>query len=141
MPQGNTDFTTGIFPHSVRNLTVLKGLKFVRQPHCLSLWERCPHRGRRGPSQSRPRPCQLPQRGSQEIAKFQFDERFQSMREKSKGTVQLIGRDRTPVNVCDVINGKPKVKQRVKGDYIEFVLRYSLFHKETRDTIKRLLKK
>ena len=59
------------------------------------------------------------------------------MREKSKGTVQLIGRDRTPVNVCDVINGKPKVKLRVKGDYIEFVLRYSLFHKE----IKRYDKK
>ena len=59
------------------------------------------------------------------------------MREKSKGTVQLIGRDRTPVNVCDVINGKPKVKQRVKDDYIEFVLRYSLFQKE----IKRYDKK
>ena len=59
------------------------------------------------------------------------------MREKSKGTVQLIGRDRTPVNVCDVINGRPKGKQRVKGDYIEFVLRYSLFHKE----IKRYDKK
>lgn len=71
------------------------------------------------------------------IDKFQLDERCQSMREKSKGTVQLIGRDRTPVNVCDVINGKPKVKQRVKDDYIEFVLRYSLFHKE----IKRYDKK
>ena len=71
------------------------------------------------------------------IRQIPIDERFQSMREKSKGTVQLIGRDRTPVNVCDVINGKPKVKQRVKGDYVEFVLRYSLFHKE----IKRYDKK
>ena len=71
------------------------------------------------------------------IRQIPIDERFQSMREKSKGTVQLIGRDRTPVNVCDVINGKPKVKQRVKGYYIEFVLRYSLFHKE----IKRYDKK
>ena len=32
---------------------------------CLSLWERCPRRGRRGPSQSRLTPCQLPQGGSQ----------------------------------------------------------------------------
>ena len=32
---------------------------------CLSLWERCPRRGRRGPPQSRLTPCQLPQRGSQ----------------------------------------------------------------------------
>ena len=71
------------------------------------------------------------------IRQIPIDERFQSMREKSKGTVQLIGRDRTPANVCDVINGKPKVKQRVKGDNIEFVLRYSLFHKE----IKRYDKK
>ena len=35
------------------------------QAPCLSLWERCPLWGRRGPSQSRLTPCQLPQRGSQ----------------------------------------------------------------------------
>lgn len=54
------------------------------------------------------------------------------MKKKSNGTVGLIGRDRTPVIVCDVVNGKPKVKQRIKGDCIEFVLRYSLFHKEVK---------
>ena len=59
------------------------------------------------------------------------------MKNKSKGTVELIGRDRTPVKVCDVINGKPKVKRIIKDDCIEFVLRYSLFCKE----IKRYDKK
>ena len=56
---------------------------------------------------------------------------------KSKETVALVGNNGTSVVVCDVINGKPKVKQRVKEDCIEFVLRYSLFHKE----IKRYDKK
>ena len=59
------------------------------------------------------------------------------MKKKSNGTVELIGRDRTPVKVCDVINGKPKVKRVIKDDCIEFVLRYSLFRKE----IKRYDKK
>ena len=59
------------------------------------------------------------------------------MSKKSTGTVGLIGRNRPPVKVCDVVNGKPKVKQIVKEDCIEFVLRYSLFHKE----IKRYDKK
>lgn len=65
------------------------------------------------------------------------NERAQNRKEKSKGTVELIGRNRTPVKVCDVINGKPTVKQVMKDDCIEFVLRYSLFHKE----IKRYNKK
>ena len=59
------------------------------------------------------------------------------MKKKSNGTVELIGRDRTPVKVCDVINGKPKVKRIIKDDCIEFVLRYSLFRKE----VKRYNKK
>ena len=59
------------------------------------------------------------------------------MREKSKGQITLIGKDRVPIKVCDVVNGKPKVKQRVKGDCVEFVLRYSFFHKE----VKRYNKK
>lgn len=59
------------------------------------------------------------------------------MVQKSKGQVTLIGRDRVPVVVCEVVNGKPKVKRRVNGDCIEFVLRYSLFRKE----IKRYDKK
>ena len=59
------------------------------------------------------------------------------MKKKSNGTVELIGRDRPPVKVCDVINGKPKVKRIIKDDCIEFVLRYSLFRKE----VKRYNKK
>lgn len=49
---------------------------------------------------------------------------------KTFGTVALIGSGRAAVKVCDVINGKPKVKRIVREDCIEFVLRYSLFHKE-----------
>ncbi len=45
-------------------------------------------------------------------------------------TITLIGDNVMPVKVCDIINGKPKVKKRVKDKYIEFTLRYSLFHKE-----------
>ena len=52
------------------------------------------------------------------------------MSKQSNGTIGLIGKNRTPVIVCEVINGKPKVKQKIKGDCIEFFLRYSLFHKE-----------
>ena len=63
------------------------------------------------------------------------------MKKKAKGTVVLVSKDRTCVKVCDVINGKPKVKQRVKGDYIEFVLRYSLFHKEIKRYDKKTFEK
>lgn len=58
------------------------------------------------------------------------NERAQNRNEKSNGTVELIGKDKTPVKVCDVINRKPKVKQIIKDDCMEFVLRYSLFHKK-----------
>lgn len=54
------------------------------------------------------------------------------MGKKSNGTVELIGRDRTPVKVCDVVNGKSKVKRIIKEDCIEFILRYSLFRKEVK---------
>lgn len=53
-----------------------------------------------------------------------------NMKKISNGTVDLIGKDRSPVKVCDVINGRPKVKQVIKGDCIKFILRYSLFHNE-----------
>lgn len=59
------------------------------------------------------------------------------MGKESNGTVELIGRDRTPVKVCDVVNGKPKVKRIIKEDCIEFVLRYSLFRKEVKRYDKR----
>ena len=32
-----------------------------------------------------------------------------NMKKISNGTVDLIGKDRSPVKVCDVINGRPKV--------------------------------
>lgn len=60
-----------------------------------------------------------------------------NMKKISNGTVDLIGKDRSPVKVCDVINGRSKVTQIIKDDCIEFVLRYSLLHKE----IKRYNKK
>lgn len=50
----------------------------------------------------------------------------------TKSEIALIGDEKNPVKVCDVINGKPKVKSIVKDDCIEFVLRYSLFHKEVK---------
>lgn len=52
------------------------------------------------------------------------------MRKKSRGAVTLIGSNMPEVKVCDIINGKPKVKRIEKEDCIEFVLCYSLFHKE-----------
>ena len=53
-----------------------------------------------------------------------------NMKKISNETVELICKDRSPVKVCDVINERPKVKQVIKDDCIEFILRYSLFHKE-----------
>lgn len=61
------------------------------------------------------------------------------MEEKSTKTIALAGRNREPVEVCNVVNGKPKVKRRIKGDYIEFVLRYSFFRKEVKRYDKRTL--
>lgn len=52
------------------------------------------------------------------------------MRKKSRGAVTLIGNNMPEVKVCNIVNGKPKVKKIEKEDCIEFVLRYSLFHKE-----------
>mgnify|MGYP001445106538 CR=1 FL=1 len=49
---------------------------------------------------------------------------------KSIGAVTLIGSGMSEVKVCDVVNGKPHVKRVDREDYIEFILRYSLFHKE-----------
>lgn len=60
-----------------------------------------------------------------------------NMKKISNGTVELIGKNRSPVKVCDVINGRPKVKQVIKDDCIEFILRYSLFHKEIKKYNKK----
>lgn len=56
---------------------------------------------------------------------------------KLRGAITLIGSDMPEVKVCDIVNGKPKVRRIEREDCIEFVLRYSLFHKE----IKRYDKK
>lgn len=56
---------------------------------------------------------------------------------KLRGAITLIGSDMPEVKVCDIVNGKPKVRRIERKDCIEFVLRYSLFHKE----IKRYDKK
>lgn len=52
------------------------------------------------------------------------------MKAKAKGAVTLIGSNMPEVKVCDIVNGRPKVKRIDKGNNIEFHLRYSLFHKE-----------
>ena len=39
--------------------------------------------------------------------------------------------------VCDIVNGKPKVKRIEREDCIEFVRKYSLFHKEIKRYDKR----
>lgn len=52
------------------------------------------------------------------------------MRVKSKGVVTLIGKNMPEVKVCDIVNGKPKIKRIEKENYIEFHLRYSMFYKE-----------
>lgn len=52
------------------------------------------------------------------------------MKAKTKGAVTLIGSNMPEVKVCDIVNGRPKVKRTDKGNTIEFHLRYSMFHKE-----------
>lgn len=54
------------------------------------------------------------------------------MKIKSIGEVSLIGKGKTSVKVCDVINGKPKVKVKKRDDYFEVVLWYSLFRREVK---------
>lgn len=56
---------------------------------------------------------------------------------KSCGAITLIGSGIPEVKVCDIVNGKPKVKRIEREDCIEFVLRYSLFHKEIKRYDKR----
>lgn len=49
---------------------------------------------------------------------------------KSRSAITLIGSGMLEVKVWDIVNGKPKVKRIEREDCIEFVLKYSLFHKE-----------
>lgn len=51
------------------------------------------------------------------------------MKRAQSGSVTLIGEGILPVKVCDIKNGKPKVKQIETDKYFEFILTYSLFHK------------
>lgn len=59
------------------------------------------------------------------------------MMKKSRGAITLIGSGMPEVKVCDIVNGKPKVKRIEREDCIEFVLKYSLFHKEIKRYDKR----
>ena len=43
---------------------------------------------------------------------------------KLRGAITLIGSDMPEVKVCDIVNGKPKVRRIEREDCIEFVLRY-----------------
>lgn len=59
------------------------------------------------------------------------------MMKKSHSVITLIGSGMPEVKVCDSVNGKPKVKQIERKDCIEFILRYSMFHKEIKRYDKR----
>lgn len=52
------------------------------------------------------------------------------MRQRSRGTVTLIGSGMPEVKVGDIVNGKQKVKRIEKKNYIKFRLKYSIFHKK-----------
>ncbi|WP_277406848.1 UDP-N-acetylmuramoyl-tripeptide--D-alanyl-D-alanine ligase [Lacrimispora xylanisolvens] len=61
-------------------------------------------------------------------------------KEKS-GAVTIIGENVLPVKVCDIKNGRPKVKRSETEDYYEFILIYSLFHRVKKNMIKKRLKR
>lgn len=56
---------------------------------------------------------------------------------KSRSAITIIGSGMPEVKVCDIVNGKPKVKRIEREDCIEFVRKYSLFHKEIKRYDKR----
>ncbi|MDW2796410.1 UDP-N-acetylmuramoyl-tripeptide--D-alanyl-D-alanine ligase [Clostridium boliviensis] len=60
-------------------------------------------------------------------------------KEKS-GAVTIIGDNVSPVKVCDIKNGRPKVKRSETADYYEFTLIYSLFHRVKKKYDKKTLK-
>ncbi len=61
--------------------------------------------------------------------KSEFYEVIHNEEKTQISAITLIGDNISPVKVCDIINGRPKVQSKVKDDYIEFTLRYSLLHK------------
>ncbi len=63
------------------------------------------------------------------------------MKYKGKsGAVTIIGNNVLPVKVCDIKNGRPKVKRSETDDYYEFTLIYSLFHRVKKKYDKKTLK-
>lgn len=65
---------------------------------------------------------------------------WRNMRYKGKsGTVTIIGGNVLPVKVCDIKNGRSKVKQSETDEYYEFILIYSLFHRIKKGMIKKRL--
>ncbi len=71
-----------------------------------------------------------------------FLKKLHLYKHKRNGTIALIGEGKQSAKVCDITNGKPRVTKKEYGDTIEFVLRYSLFHKEVkrydRNTFKEI---
>jgi len=61
-------------------------------------------------------------------------------KEKS-GAVTIIGDNVSPVKVCDIKNGRPKVKRSETADYYEFTLIYSLFHRVKKNMTRKRLKR
>lgn len=61
-------------------------------------------------------------------------------RKRSSSTVSIIGNGITSIKVCDIKNGRPKVKLKETEDYYEFRITYSFFSRETKRYDKRTLK-
>ena len=62
------------------------------------------------------------------------------IKNKPNGTISLIGDGKPGLKVCDIVNGKPKVATNIKGDIIEYILTYSIFHKEIKRYDKNTFK-
>ncbi len=62
------------------------------------------------------------------------------MKSKKTGVVTIIGEGVLPVKVCDIKNGRPKVKRVETENYYEFILIYSIFHRVNKRNDKNTLK-
>ncbi|MDR7811535.1 UDP-N-acetylmuramoyl-tripeptide--D-alanyl-D-alanine ligase [Lacrimispora sp.] len=62
------------------------------------------------------------------------------MKSKKTGVVTIIGEGVLPVKVCDIKNGRPKVKRIETENYYEFILIYSIFHRVKKRYDKNTLK-
>ena len=63
------------------------------------------------------------------------------MKYKGKsGSVTIIGDKGQSVKVCDIKNGKPRVKRLETSDYYEFTLIYSFFRRVKKKFDKKTLR-